>query len=235
MNEYDYDLNRTLAAIAEDTSDHGDLGEVIGTLAEHVASAVSGADGCAVSLNLGDGHIVTVGATDPLLDAADRFQNELGEGPCLESFERTEVILVEDLKVDARWPRWSRPVAEELGFRSVLSAHLTTRQQRIGALNVYSKQTSAFSDVDVARIPFFASHAAAAISSAREIEQLRHALVSRTRIGQAEGIVMERHGLSEEEAFALLTRLSQHRNEKLREIAEVIVATGEVPEDPTRA
>lgn len=232
-NENDhYDLNRTLAAIAADASGSGSSHEVIAKLSEHVASAVDGADGCAVSLNLGDGHIVTVGATDPDLDAADRFQNELGEGPCLESFRETEVVHVQDLRVDQRWPRWAKPVSEQLGFRSILSAHMTTRQRRVGALNVYARRVGAFTERDVAQIPFFAAHAAAAIAAARQVEQLREALVSRTRIGQAEGIVMERHGIQEEEAFALLTRLSQHRNEKLRDVAETIVARRLIPEDP---
>ena len=44
--------------------------------------------------------------------------------------------------------------------------------------------------------------------------------------------LLERHGIQEDEAFALLTRLSQHRNEKLRDVAETIVARRLIPEDP---
>lgn len=227
----EYDLNRTLAAIAADVADRDDSREVIGRLCRHVTEAIDGADGCAVSLSVEDGRIVTVGATDPQVDAADRFQNELGEGPCLESFRETEVIHVEDLRTDGRWRRWAEPVSEELGFRSILSGHLTTRERRVGALNVYARRAGAFSERDVAQISFFAAHAAAAIAATRHVEQLSRALVSRTRIGQAEGILMERHGLSEDEAFALLTRWSQQRNEKLRDVAESVVARREMPED----
>lgn len=228
----EYDLNRTLAAIAADAADRDDSREVIGRLSRHVTEAIDGADGCAVSLNVEDGRIITVGATDPQVDAADRFQNELGEGPCLESFREAEVVHVADLRTDGRWPRWAGPVSQELGFRSILSGNLTTRERRVGALNVYARRAGAFSDRDIAQISFFAAHAAAAIAAARHAEQLQRALVTRTRIGQAEGILMERHGFSEDEAFAFLTRLSQHRNEKLRDVAESIVLRREVPEDP---
>ena len=42
-------------------------------------------------------------------------------------------------------------------------------------------------------------------------------------IGQAIGIVMERFGLTEDRAFAFLSRLSSHRNVKLRQVARELV------------
>ena len=57
---------------------------------------------------------------------------------------------------------------------------------------------------------------------------------SRTLIGQAVGIVMERYDLNDERAFAFLKRLSSHRNVKLRLVArEIVDATdsdGRVPD-----
>jgi AmiR/NasT family two-component response regulator len=40
---------------------------------------------------------------------------------------------------------------------------------------------------------------------------------------------MERHGLSEEDAFAVLKKASQDHNIKLREIARKVCETGERP------
>ena len=53
-------------------------------------------------------------------------------------------------------------------------------------------------------------------------------LVSRDRIGQAKGILMERYKISGERAFLLLTRVSQHSNRKLNEVAEELVRTGTI-------
>jgi AmiR/NasT family two-component response regulator len=40
---------------------------------------------------------------------------------------------------------------------------------------------------------------------------------------------MERLKITPGQAFAVLTRLSQERNEKLREVARRLVETGEIP------
>ena len=62
-----------------------------------------------------------------------------------------------------------------------------------------------------------------AIEYAQEIHNLQEAMRTRTTIGQAVGIVMERYKLTDERAFAFLTRVSQHRNIKLRLVAQEIV------------
>jgi AmiR/NasT family two-component response regulator len=62
-----------------------------------------------------------------------------------------------------------------------------------------------------------------AIGYAREVHNLNEAVKTRTLIGQATGVVMERYGLPDHRAFALLTRLSQERYVKLRQIAQEIV------------
>jgi len=53
---------------------------------------------------------------------------------------------------------------------------------------------------------------------------LSTALANRDIIGQAKGIVMERFHLDATRAFALLARLSQTENIKLRDIATKLVA-----------
>jgi hypothetical protein len=58
----------------------------------------------------------------------------------------------------------------------------------------------------------------------REIAGLRDALHTRLTIGQAEGLLMGRHGLDADAAFRLLTRLSQEGHLKLRDVAARLVA-----------
>jgi AmiR/NasT family two-component response regulator len=59
-------------------------------------------------------------------------------------------------------------------------------------------------------------------------EHLERAVVSNRRIGMAMGILMERHRLTEDQAFGRLRELSQRRNVKLRDLAEEIIYTGDV-------
>jgi len=68
-----------------------------------------------------------------------------------------------------------------------------------------------------------AAAAVGAVSAKEEAASLRAALTSRLIIGQAEGLLMGRHTIDEEAAFALLVKLSQETHQKLREVAEQIV------------
>jgi AmiR/NasT family two-component response regulator len=61
-------------------------------------------------------------------------------------------------------------------------------------------------------------------------EHLREALESRDVIGQAKGILMARRGCTPEIAFEALRKVSQHRNIKLRDIAEQVVYLGDLEE-----
>jgi hypothetical protein len=62
-------------------------------------------------------------------------------------------------------------------------------------------------------------------------EQLRAAIDAHRVIGQATGILMERHRLTAGAAFTRLRTVSQNRNIKLREIAERLIETGLDPEN----
>ncbi|QFZ19408.1 ATP-binding protein [Saccharothrix syringae] len=61
-------------------------------------------------------------------------------------------------------------------------------------------------------------------------QQLRQAVRSHQVIGQAVGIMIERHRLTDQVAFDRLVTASQRRNTKLRELARLLVETGEDPE-----
>lgn len=50
--------------------------------------------------------------------------------------------------------------------------------------------------------------------------------------GVAVGILMARHLVTYDEAFAQLVTASQHLNRKLRDIALEVVDTGELPDEP---
>ena len=59
----------------------------------------------------------------------------------------------------------------------------------------------------------------------RQGEQLESALSTRDRIGQAKGIIMERFGVDDVQAFEMLRRLSQDSNTRLIEVAQRVIDT----------
>ena len=58
-----------------------------------------------------------------------------------------------------------------------------------------------------------------------EAESLAEALATRKVVEQAKGLLMERDGLSEQDAFARLRRASQVSGKSMRVVAEALVAT----------
>ena len=75
-----------------------------------------------------------------------------------------------------------------------------------------------------------AAHAAVALAATLEEDQLHRALETRRMIGEATGIIRERFGLTSDQAFAVLRRLSSHQNVKLHRVAQHLVETGSLPE-----
>jgi two-component system, response regulator PdtaR len=61
-----------------------------------------------------------------------------------------------------------------------------------------------------------------------EAESLAEALAARKAIERAKGLLMEREGLSEQEAFARLRKASQVSGRPLKVVADALVATFEV-------
>ena len=60
---------------------------------------------------------------------------------------------------------------------------------------------------------------------------LERAVESHRLVGQAMGILIERHRIVSEEAFHVLRRASQDHNVKLREVAQRVIETGAEPDD----
>ncbi|MTD14958.1 ANTAR domain-containing protein [Nakamurella sp. YIM 132087] len=178
--------------------------------------------------------VTTLAATDVIAEALNAEQSRVGAGPCLSVLWDENLVLVADLASDERWPDYSR-TARGLGVRSVLAVRLYLRRKALGALSLYSDRPGIFDDDAVAAAVAYAAHATVALDQARQREQLTGSLQGREIIGQAKGILMERHGVGDQEAFRMLVQASQHANIPLRQIADRLAFTGELiaDHDPT--
>lgn len=189
---------------------------------------IDGASAATLSVVHRRQRVETAAASDEAARAADELQYELGEGPCLQAIEEDVVVRVPDVERDERWPAWSCAVVERTPYRSMLCHRLFTARDRVGALNLYGEQPDAFDRDAVEQGEALAAHVALAVRSAQQIAGLEAALDSRTVIGQATGMLMERFGLDAQQAYNLLTRLSSHGNRRLRDLAEELTTTGTI-------
>jgi GAF domain-containing protein len=157
----------------------------------------------------------------------DLQQQQTGEGPCIEAARQQIVIRIDDTRSDPRWPGFMAE-ARKHGVLSQLCIPLRTDERGLGTLSLYADDPSAFTDLDERITTMFATLAALTLADALRTEQMRAAVVNRDLIGQAKGILMERHRITADAAFALLAAASQHNNVKLTEVAAHLAETGEL-------
>lgn len=193
-----------------------------------VLELVEGCDHVGVTI-ASRGRLSTPAASDDLVRQGDAWQYELGEGPCVDSVVDQQTVVAQDLTADRRWTRWGPKVVDQLGVNAMMSLLLYTDTTSFGALNLYADRTHPWDHRQVGLAQSLAGHLAVAAADAAEIDNRGLAMISRTVIGQAEGIVMERFGLDAEQAFAYLRRLSQESHRRLIVVAEDLVATRELP------
>jgi GAF domain-containing protein len=163
---------------------------------------------------------------------ADELQYERGYGPCVDAGLAGQVMVIDDMTTEPRWPDYCRVVAAR-GIGSSLSIPLPFQSTTIGALNNYARSTQAFGDLDrtlaeevASWIALAIGHADIAAQTAEELDHLKTAMKSRAVIEQAKGVLVERFKITEEMAFTMLSRASQDGNVKLREVASQLVTTG---------
>ena len=219
-------IARQLSELAREL--HADL--TTETLLDRIVMAavteVPGAQYAGITLVTGK-DFSTRAASGELIERIDRVQHQTGEGPCLDAARHHETVRCDDLRADDRWPRFARQ-ATGLGVLSVLCFQLFAGGDSFGALNLYAANTAAFGQDSESTGILLASHAALAMAAARTETGLLTAMDSREMIGQAKGILMERYKITAVEAFGLLVASSQAVNRKLRDVAEHLVATGEL-------
>jgi transcriptional regulator with GAF, ATPase, and Fis domain len=203
-----------------------DLDEALHHLARMAVVVVPDGPSCGITV-AGDGRFRTVVYSGSIPASVDEAQYERGDGPCLEALRTGAPVIVQDLSCEdqTRWAGFP-PVALAAGAHGVLAYPLEVDGQVVGVLNLYAHERNLFPEpvqriakqfVDPAAL--LLSGALRRLSQAELIAHLNAALASRAVIDQAIGIIMARRACSADEAFAVLRRMSNDRNVKLRDVA----------------
>jgi GAF domain-containing protein len=221
-------LAQRLSELARTLDAKEGLDETLKQIVQAAVGTVPGVQHASISSVQRHREVLTLAATGELPRAVDHAQYDSRQGPCLDSLFDEKTVRLSDLTTEHRWPDFIGR-ARELGVGSMLSVQLFVRSDGLGALNLLSEEPNAFDDSSEHVALLFATHAAVAMSSEQSKEDLRTAVTTREVIGQAQGILMERFKITDDLAFRLLVRASQDTNRKLRDIAEQLTATGELP------
>lgn len=237
-----------LESLTRNLLDATTVGTALRRIVDTTRVVVAGADLVSVTLRAPDGKLYTPVETGPAGSALDHVQYATKEGPCYDAADPAGPAYAasEDLATEARWPRFAA-AATDHGYRAVLSTELfpaTGEDQLSGALNIYSAHPNGFTDADRHASLLLATHASLSLAHIHATEladlnqaNLRRAVGTRDVIGQAKGILMNRQGITADEAFDLLRRTSQHLNVKLVDLARTLTTRHDEldePENPGR-
>jgi GAF domain-containing protein len=212
-----------------------DLNGVLDQVAHLAKRTLPGAGEVSVTL-ISDKDAHTAAYTGEVALALDEWQYGQGHGPCLDASDTPATLSLPDMATETRWPDWATR-AEDAGVHSSLSIGLPIHDKISGALNVYATEAWAFDADAIILGQTFAGYAAVAIANAHLYDtqanlaqQMQAAMQSRAVIEQAKGIIMGSRHCTADEAFALLSQLSQDTNRKLRDVAAALVASAS-PDD----
>ena len=206
----------------------GVVDAALGLVVTMAKAVVQRADGVSITLAR-DGTFATVAASNETVLDMDHDQYATGQGPCLDAARHSKRFQTTSLETEARWPNFV-PRARERGIQSILSTPLVTGQGPAGALNIYSRTVRAFAVHETDWADQFAAHASTVLASARAgatprllDAQIVEALLSREVIALAQGVLMERYGVSPEAAHTRLLSISRQTSRPLRDVCERLV------------
>lgn len=214
-------LSSRLGDVARELRAHRGPDDTVAAVLDAVVQNVPGADHASMTVVNRQRGVHTVQATSDLARGVDQLQYRTQQGPCLDTLYEHVTVRADDLEREGRWPRFA-PRAAAAGVHSMLSVHLSTDEDDLGALNMFDAQPRAFTDESERIALAVASHAAIAVTAAHQIATLREAVDSRGVIGEAKGMLMERYHLTADVAFAVMVRYSRTNNVKLVDLARRI-------------
>jgi hypothetical protein len=198
----DHELAARMAELARAVAVPRRAEDIFQEVTTAAVELIPGVDTAGILLIKRGGKFESHAGTTDLPHELDELQNTLQEGPCMDAALDDLLVRTDDFRQEARWPAYSAAV-QKLGVLSGLSFRLYNHERTAGALNLFGF----------------------AVMANRHGEQLRSAVASRDRIGQAKGIIMERYDLDDVGAFDMMRRLSQETNTTLVEIARRVIGT----------
>ena len=190
-----------------------------------------GVSACGILLADHHGVLNLVGASAEQARLLELAQLQNAEGPCLDAYNTGRAVQRADLNDgDPRWPSFTA-AARAHGFESVQALPMRLREQRLGAVNLFSTEPGPLDADTVALGQALADAATIGIVHQRALarsevvaEQLQGALNSRIVIEQAKGFLAERLGVTVDDGFGIMRRYARSHHRKLTDVAAEITA-----------
>ena len=126
------------------------LDETLDAIVRAAQATIPSFEHVGISVVHDDGRIETRAGTGALVRELDDLQVELCEGPCYDAMDGKVLMVLEDARDDARWPRYL-PLAARKGLRAQMGLQLFSEDGTLGGLNFYSTRPGVSSELSVVR------------------------------------------------------------------------------------
>jgi ANTAR domain len=176
-----------------------------------------------------DGELISAAATHPDLAELADLQLRAGSGPIVAAVAAGAAVSCPETLDESRWPEYAE-ASLRCGVRC--SVHLVRDLPR-GALvlslfgtrpGVLDEQSNPIADLLAAFGSAMLANATVYRQAQRTASQLKDAVVARSVVDQAKGILMHALGCDADDALRRLRRESQRRHVKVTEVASQVVA-----------
>ena len=222
-------LVQTFVALADTLVDDYDVVEFAQQLVEDCMSLLE-VDAAGLLLRDPRGGLHVLASTTEQTRLLELLQIQSDAGPCLQAYRSGRQVRVADLQArPERWPEFAARAASE-GFGAVYALPLRLRAERIGALNLFRRQSPTISGPDMlvaqalADVPTIGIlHQRLLAQGAIVNAQLQTALNSRIIIEQTKGVLAERGGLDMDQAFIELRAQARNTNQHLSDTARAVI------------
>lgn len=166
-----------------------------------------------------------IAATQSLSEAYTKKANvKVGESVSGQVVKTGRSMSVMDV---SKHPGFAFPdMARKEGLVSMLSVPMRIKDRMIGVINCYTKQPHSFTSSETRMLQAVANQAAVAIEHTRlqkENFAVKKALEDRKVIDQAKALLMERDGIKEPAAYALLQKTSRDHRQSMGDVARSVI------------
>ncbi|MDR6989134.1 hypothetical protein J2Y66_003649 [Paenarthrobacter nitroguajacolicus] len=192
---------------------------------------------CAVTLGRRK-RTATIGGSSDQAMLLDRIEQTLEQGPCIDAMDSGRPVLLDDALSSPQWSDYCAALAAA-GMRSTLGVPMELGRDGAAVLNFFAPAPGTFAREAVTDALSFAGIAGKALRVAIRItalneatEDLDAAMKSRSIIDTACGVIISQNRCTHEEAFNILRKASNDRNQKLRDLAQRLVDGVGVPKQP---
>lgn len=223
-------LHRISSIVSSELSLDEMLGEILG-----VTVQVSGCDACLVYLlDTATQEIVLRASQLPHAKALGKLRMKMGEGVTGWVAEHKSVVaLTSNAGRDPRFKRF--PSLIEDTYEAFISVPLVSGGEIVGVINAHYRQPREHEAELIAMMSFIGEQMGGAVSKSvlaeenvrlqEEAQEMKRQLEARKLVERAKGIIMQRHSLTEEEAYLKLRNDSRRSRRAMRDLAEQIIQT----------